>query len=207
VRAKLLLADEAAEKREVSSEKEQETSASEAALALSSKEEKQIKAVLEKGAKEKAKASVKESEQVPAKSDDVADDYQRTVQAAMEADLKRRAAERKAREAFRSARAKRLASDNYTGKLEASMDKVSDAIMQPDQLVNAARVNKGEGDKVSRGCLQACSGCVAWASLLAGPGLLEFIACNGCRRCQLSRALCTCAVMAAGDGCARDFGP
>lgn len=153
-RAKLLSADEAAEAREVSSEKQQETSASEAALALSGKEEKQMKAVLEKGAEEKAKASVeaaKEDEPVLAKSDDVADDYQQTVQAAMKADLERRASERKAREAFRSARAKRLASDDYTGKLEASMDKVSDAIMRPDQLVNAARVNKGEADKVSRG--------------------------------------------------------
>ena len=116
-RAKLLSADEADEKEEETSEKAQESSASQAALKLSGKEEKQMKAVLDKGA---AKKAANEDEHVLAKSDDVADDYQATVQAAMDADLRRRSAERKAREAFRSARAKRLAADNYAGKLEAA---------------------------------------------------------------------------------------
>jgi hypothetical protein len=149
-RAKLLSADQADERQAETSEQAQDSSASQAALKLSEKEEKQMVAVPDKGVEKKTAASVKQDEQVLAKSDDVADDYQATVQAAMDADLRRRAAERKARQAFRSARAKRLAADNYTGKLEAAMDKVSDAIMQPDQLVNAARVNQGEGDKVSR---------------------------------------------------------
>lgn len=152
-RAKLLSADQADERQAETSQQAQDSSASQAALKLSGKEEKQMEAVLDKGVEKKTAASVKaakEDEQVLAKSDDVADDYQATVQAAMDADLRRRAAERKARQAFRSARAKRLAADNYTGKLEAAMDKVSDAIMEPDQLVNAARVNQGEGDKVSR---------------------------------------------------------
>jgi hypothetical protein len=98
------------------------------------KAEEQVKAVLEAGAKAE--------EQVTSESD-----YQSTVQAAMEADLRRRARERKMREEFRAKRAERLFQDDSsnTAKIEASMDKVANAVMQPGQLVNAARARQSDG--------------------------------------------------------------
>jgi hypothetical protein len=71
-------------------------------------------------------------------------DYEQTVQKAMTADLKRRAADRKARNAFRTERAKKLAADTAKeGQLFDTMAKVSAAIMQPSQLENVKRVEEG----------------------------------------------------------------
>jgi len=144
VRAKLLRADEAVDAKEALSHNAQSKEAVAAALKESGAESKHDDAAFEKGSAAEAEA-VKAV--VANKALSVSDDYQATVQKAMEADLMRRTAEGKARLAFRSERAKKLAADSSnTGKLEASMTKVSEAIMQPNQLVNAARVNQGEGD-------------------------------------------------------------
>jgi len=145
VRAKLLRADEAVDAKEALSHNAQSKEAAAAALKESGAESKHDDAAFEKGSA--AEAAPVKARVVAKKAPSVSDDYQVTVQKAMEADLMRRTAERKARLAFRSERAKKLAADSSnTGKLEASMTKVSEAIMQPNQLVNAARVNQGEGD-------------------------------------------------------------
>jgi hypothetical protein len=52
-------------------------------------------------------------------------------------------------QAFRKERAKKLLADmSQADEIEKSYATVSDDIMQPSQLINAARANQGEGDKV-----------------------------------------------------------
>ena len=125
---------------------EETKDASAAALKLSDQEEAQHKAALDKGADAEKAAEVKaEVKAVLGKSDtSLSGDYEQTVQKAMTADLKRRAADRKARNAFRTERAKKLAADTAKeGQLFDTMAKVSAAIMQPSQLENVKRVEEG----------------------------------------------------------------
>jgi len=242
-RAKLLKSDEATQAKRTAS-RDEEHAIKEAEIKASENSEKK------QTSEEKADAEVQATLAVHDVS--MSSDYQATVQAAMEADLKRRAAERVARQTFRTERAKRcrrthfrlhlsrcvmccmqmfsrpdfmdeencnefeggiysiftlnlhlnqhmqhacahtriptsssvalrlsltLATDHLrqfwlvgctffsmkhlapcvhrlakdssqASKLEASMAKTSEDIMQPDQLINAARVNHGEGDTV-----------------------------------------------------------
>jgi hypothetical protein len=147
-RAKLLKAVEGQSNKEEVLRKDEVHKEDKEALKTSRTEEAKMNSVLKDGAKAEEqvkavlKAGAKAEEQVTSESD-----YQSTVQAAMEADLRRRARERKMREDFRAKRAERLFEDDSsnTAKIEASMDKVANAVMQPDQLVNAARARQSDG--------------------------------------------------------------
>lgn len=147
-RAKLLKADEGESQKEAKLLKDEAAKADKAAREKSHAEESKMQAVLENGDKVKEERAEQQVKAVLDKKDVTSEsDYQSTVQAAMEADLRRRAAERKMREQFRAKRAKKLAQDDSsnTAKIEASMESVSKAIMQPDQLVNVARAKQSDG--------------------------------------------------------------
>ena len=122
------------------------------ALALSTNEKKQVKSVLKKlGKKTSARADnaqAKADEGAEHKDDvSMSANYEATVQAAMEADLKRRQSERKARMAFQAQRDKRLIRDmSAASQDEKDLAAVSDKILQPDQLVNAERMKEDRTD-------------------------------------------------------------
>lgn len=147
-RAKLLKAVEGESHKEEVLKENEVHKADKEALKTSRSEEAKMDSVLKDGAK--AEEQVKAVLQAGAKADEQVtseSDYQSTVQAAMEADLRRRAVERKMRAEFRVKRAEKLFHDDSsnTAKIEASMDKVANAVMQPDQLVNAARARHRDG--------------------------------------------------------------
>ena len=144
----MLKADEGESQKEAKLLKDEAAKADKAAREKSHAEESKMQAVLENGDKVKEERAEQQVKAVLDKKDVTSEsDYQSTVQAAMEADLRRRAAERKMREQFRAKRAKKLAQDDSsnTAKIEASMESVSKAIMQPDQLVNVARAKQIDG--------------------------------------------------------------
>merc|ERR1712216_639649 len=151
IRAKMLASEEKETETEVS-EKEQSVSAKAKALALSTNEKKQVKSVLKKlGKKTSARADnaqAKADEGAEHKDDvSMSANYEATVQAAMEADLKRRQSERKARMAFQAQRDKRLIRDmSAASQDEKDLAAVSDKILQPDQLVNAERMKEDGSD-------------------------------------------------------------
>ena len=151
IRAKMLASEEKETETEVS-EKEKSVFAKAKALALSKNEKKQVKSVLKKlGKKTSARADnaqAKADEGAEHKDDvSMSANYEATVQAAMEADLKRRQSERKARMAFEAQRDKRLIRDmSAASQDEKDLAAVSDKILQPDQLVNAERMKEDGSD-------------------------------------------------------------